>query len=239
MRVKFVNQNRLKRAAYRQVTGLAIVGLLSSLAIAAGPPAQATAPLRAAVRPRLAAGTPARQRAVIRHETSPWIGSDVVLSGTTAVIGDASANNNTGTVYVYGYSAHSWNKLATLPDPRDAQDDYFGSNVAISVTKTVTYLAVGDPTGNIVYVYAGSSGAFHLQQTIKDPGTSSEDDFGDGLAIAGRTLVIGSPFARDGDGYAYIYSLSGSHWTRQARLEDLGDTSLDEFGKKKKRKLKT
>jgi hypothetical protein len=159
------------------------------------------------------------------------VGSAVAIDGGTAVVGAPGVDYDTGVAYVYVRSGSTWKKRATITDPRDAQGDYFAAEAAITTTKSVTYLVIGDPTGNIVYIYTGSGGTWRLRQTIKDPGDSSADAFGGTVVVGGTTLVIGSPSVGYDFGDVYIYGLSGTRWTLQSRLTDPAGKPLDLFGR--------
>jgi FG-GAP repeat len=159
------------------------------------------------------------------------VGSSVAISGDVAVIGAPGVHYDTGVAYVYVRSGGSWRKRATLTDPREADGDYFANAVGITVVKSVTYLVIGDGTGNLVYSYTGAGGTWHLRQTLRDPGKSSADAFGGALAVSGSTLVVGSPSVGYDFGAAYIYSLAGARWALQASLADPTDKPLDLFGR--------
>jgi hypothetical protein len=159
------------------------------------------------------------------------VGSAVAIDGGTAVVGAPGVNFDTGVAWVYIRSGGTWKKRATIADPRDAQGDYFAAEAAIATVKSVTYLVIGDATGNIVYIYTGSGAKWRLRQTIKDPGNSSTDAFGAALAIAGTTLAIGSPGVGYDFGDVYVYALSGAKWALRSRLVDPKGKPLDLFGR--------
>lgn len=194
----------------------------------------AAAPMAAlAILTGLAAAGPSPARAAAASQVAArnLVGSSVAISGVTAVIGAPGVDFDTGVAYVYVRSGENWRKRATLTDPRDARGDYFAEAVSAYSTKTSTYLVIGDGTGNIAYVYAGSGGTWRLQQKLRDPGHSSADDFGGTVAISGTTLVIGSPGVGYDFGVTYIYGHSGSRWTLQASLPDPAGKPLDLFGR--------
>src|ERR1044071_1021643 len=46
-----------------------------------------------------------------------------------------------------------------------------------------------------------------------------DDEFGDAVALAGSTALVGAPYAND-IGVAYVFAKSGSNWSQQAELVD-------------------
>jgi hypothetical protein len=214
---------RFPSGARRGAMGLTMAALLSAATVLTGSPAAAI-PSTAHSPVLDVSGSPLAA-------PRDLVGSSVAISGGTAVIGAPGVDYDTGVAYVYVRSGQNWQKRATLTDPRDAQDDYFAGAVGITSTKSVTYLVIGDGTGNIAYVYTGSGGAWHLKQTLHDPGSSSADAFGAALAISGTTLVIGSPEVGYDFGVTYIYGLTGGRWTLQASLDDPAGKPLDLFGR--------
>lgn len=218
-----MNQRWPVAAAFRWAIGLAVASSLSAASLLTGPAAGATPNPARSPGPDASTGPLAAPRNLV--------GSAVAISGDTAVVGAPGVSSDTGVAYVYVRSGQTWKKRATLTDPRHAPGDYFAGAVGISTANSVTYLVVGDGTGNVAYVYTGSGGTWRLKQTLKDPGTSSADSFGGSLAISGTTLVIGSPGVGYDFGDAYIYGLSGSRWTLQARFTDPAGKPLDLFGR--------
>jgi hypothetical protein len=61
-------------------------------------------------------------------------GFSVSISGNIAVSSVPGANNNTGLAFVFEHSGGQWNKKWALPDPRDAEGDYYSWSPAISST---------------------------------------------------------------------------------------------------------
>jgi len=151
-------------------------------------------------------------------------GYAVAISGNTAVVSAPGVSNNRGSAYIWEYHGGRWHQAVTLPDPRDAENDGYAWSVAISSTKTGTYVAIGSNASNgqlnNVYVYQGNGVTWNLQATITDPGGDTPDRFGDALAISSTTLVVGAYCDTDNVGAAYIFHRSGSNWVQQAKIED-------------------
>ena len=162
------------------------------------------------------------------------LGFSVAISGSTAVASAPGTNSFTGTVYLWDHHGGSWHRVTALPDPRHAKGDNYAWAVGVSSTKSGTYVAVGgnDTNGlpDKVYIYTGSGISWHLQATIKDPGTSYLDMYGDNLAISPTTLVVGASCGQANSGAAYIYKHEGSKWVLQDSILDPRATAGDFFG---------
>jgi hypothetical protein len=161
-------------------------------------------------------------------------GYSVAISGNAAVVGAPGTKNNAGAAKIYVRSGTAWHHSATLNDPRGASGDEFGWSVAVSSTLAGTFVVIGGSDTNgkpdIVYVYKHSGRAWRLQSKIPDPGSSSQDMFGDSVAISATTLVIAASCLSNFSGEVYIYQRSGSSWHLQASFADPASQSGDSFG---------
>lgn len=119
-------------------------------------------------------------------------------------------------------SAADWTQVAELIAADAGEDDGFGYSVALSGdTLVVGAPWHGDDTG-AVYVFerSGSTWAQQAMLTIRDGAWG--DRFGYAVAIAGDTIVAGSPgHVAQGSthaGTAYVFVRSGASWAQQAEL---------------------
>jgi hypothetical protein len=162
------------------------------------------------------------------------LGHSVAISGNIAVASAPGTDNYTGIAYLYDHHGGGWSQVGTLPDPRHTPGDNYAWAVGVSSTKSATYVAIGgnDTNGlpDKVYIYTGSGVSWHLQATIKDPGTSYLDMYGDNLAISPSTLVVGASCGQANSGAAYIYHHENSRWVLQDSILDPRATAGDFFG---------
>lgn len=223
-----LNRSRIPALVRRCATWLGAVGLLLTSSVLAG---SLTANAAAAH----TVGQARSSRALNRiRAAQPRIRS-VAISGNIAVGGAPGANNGQGAAYVWFHTGgQTWHKVATLGDPRHAKNDFYAWAVAVSSTKSGTYLAIGgnDSNGNPdrVYIYTGSGSSWHKQATIDDPGPNYIDMYGDNLAISSSTLVVGASCGPVNSGFAYIYRHDGKRWLLQKSLADPRHTAGDFFG---------
>ena len=202
---------------------LATAGLLVGLMVVALPSAQAAA-------------APEAGRFPIPAAAGDGIGAQVAISGTTAVIGVPGADGSRGAVYVFVRSGKTWQHQATLQDPRQSTNEYFGSSVAVSSTHSGTFVlvgALGQGFPEQAFIFARSGKTWHRQATLAGPSSGSVNDgFGNSVALSATTAVVSTiQGLYNGLGPIYVFVRSGKTWHRQAILRDPGGFSNADFGR--------
>ncbi len=193
-------------------------------------------------------------------------GYEVAISGHTIVVGayheDSAANtingdgsdnsaSRSGAAYVFVRSGTSWTQQAYLKADNGEAEDYFGSSVAISGDTIVVGASGEDSAANTVngdgsdnnadnagaaYVFVRSGTTWTQQAYLKADNVEALDSFGDPVAIAEDTIVVGVAFEGGIDnnapwsGAAYVFERSGTAWTQQAYLKADNAASGDGFG---------
>jgi hypothetical protein len=171
-----------------------------------------------------------------------YFGSSVAISGGTAVVGarydDVGANIEQGSAYVFVRAGENWTEQTRLSPDDGASWDWFGCSVAIDGDTAVIGELGDDLKGNIergsacVYQRSGSTWALQARLTADD-GASAEY-FGDSVAVAGDTALVGAyrhaTAGNVGQGAAYVFTRAGSGWGQQAELTADDGASEDEFG---------
>ncbi len=156
-------------------------------------------------------------------------GTDVALSGNTAVVTDPADH----AVYVFVLANDGWQQQVKLLRPADSVEDFdFPSSIAISGDTLVVGAFSTSNFANApgrVYVYE-RSGA-----TWGEPVPLSADDggiyFGRSIAVLDDRIVVGAPSAMDMIGAAYVFTRSGSMWTQTDKLVPEADRFAgNEFG---------
>ncbi|KAH8055759.1 protein kinase [Aureococcus anophagefferens] len=140
-------------------------------------------------------------------------GTSVAVSGDLVVVGaDANddAGSSSGSAYVFRTTngGASWTQSAKLVASDAAEDDYFGTSVAVS----------GDSSSSGVAKHLASDGAEY-------------DRFGGSVAISGDLVVVGAKY----NGDAGIYTGSAYQMSANAAKLESGNADLVES---KMRKLK-
>lgn len=152
-------------------------------------------------------------------EINDGFGSAVAISGTRIVIGvpgESSSEFNSGRVCVYDLPGLTPAlPVFTLDNPTPAEDDAFGSTVAISGPWVIVGVDYDDTFGNnagIVYVYNLTSPMPTTPVfTLAPPSPSTSlGFFGRKVAVSGSLLLVGDVTNRIGQyeaGSAYVYNL--------------------------------
>jgi hypothetical protein len=172
-----------------------------------------------------------------RGASSPVPGADyghsVYVDGTTAVVGAPEAFNGQGTVFIFSKVGTYWKPTAELNDPNRRHDgDFFGYSVAMSGSTIAVGAPEQDKRRGEVYVFHKFGARWYLQSELPCPGRRGhvEMNFGLSLAIAGKTLLIGSPGWNNSTGLAYIYRKSPTQWYHRTTLALRGGILGDNFG---------
>jgi len=170
------------------------------------------------------------------------LGFSVAASGDTVVVGapGVSGGANEGAVYVFVKPAKGWANMtqtAKLTATDEASSTELGYSVAISGDTIVA----GAPDSNLgpgaAYVFVEPSGGWkNKTQTAKLTASDGQnhDGFGTAVAISGKTVAVGSPYASIGSnseqGAAYVFVSSGSKWTQTAKFSSSDGDAYDTFG---------
>ena len=142
-------------------------------------------------------------------------GTVVSLSGDTLAISDPLTTPES--VYLYTKGADGWPTTPTVTetDPQgyagDPLNDAFGQALAVSGNTLMIGAAnIGDNGDGVVYEYTDGPGGWPTTPTatLVDPGgsptNSTNDGFGQGVAVSGTTAMIGA-YGTGGDGRPLVY----------------------------------
>ncbi len=158
-------------------------------------------------------------------------------AGDTALVSDyyatVGANDQQGAVNVYTRSGSTWSQQARLTASDGASEDLFGGSIAISPDgRTVLIGAPGRQRVGAAYVFTRSGNQWTQQAELAEPDGSAFDGFGDSVAIAGGTALVGVSLLQSGphaaDGAVYVFTGAGSTWTMQTTLST--GVQFDNFG---------
>jgi FG-GAP repeat len=161
-----------------------------------------------------------------------YFSQSVGVSGSNVIVG--------GSDYAYVYThqpGHGWSNAVLLHNP-DTSGNFFGQSVAItagmamvgapnfSPSRTQTF----SPTG-AVYVYKKAGKSWKLYQELTAPSAVQGNQFGNSVAVSGKSMLIGMPTYGDPNcGTAFLFDLSGGEWREQRQITDPKCTTGDEFG---------
>ena len=166
---------------------------------------------------------------------------DISSDGLTILAGAEYENSATGSAYLYKYESGEWIEQRKFTASDAATGDRYGTSVSLSEDGNTAligaYVEDTSPNSNngAAYVYT-LSGTTWTEQKLLSPDISSNDSFGASVSISadGLTAVIGAGSEGysegSGGGAAYIYTISGSTWTYQAKLTASDNAVGDFFG---------
>ena len=204
-----------------------------------------------------------------------YFGAAVAISGDTIVVGapledsnsqviNGNQNNESapgaGAAYVFVRNGTSWTQQAYLKAANAGANDVFGASVAASDGTVIVgaYLEASSATGingngdddlaansGAVYVFVREGAVWKQQAYLKASNTGQGDFFGNAVALAGNTAIVGAvgedsngagPFGNPNDnssadaGAAYIFVRTGAAWKQEAYLKAPNVGGSDHFG---------
>ncbi|MCP3962331.1 MAG: DUF11 domain-containing protein [bacterium] len=170
---------------------------------------------------------------VVAEDRFGWsisAGDGLVAFG--APYGNDNVADDSGKVYVYTFDQGILAERAKLTASDAADDDHFGSSVAVGDGIIAVGADDSDPQGDSsgsVYVFEGAGEVWTERSILVENLGGATRRFGTGLAVNGQTLVIGTGGAND-FGSAYIFERFGDVWLETQNLA-IGDPAFgDLFG---------
>ena len=165
-------------------------------------------------------------------------GNSVGISGIRAIVGSAKDDDHgtsSGSAYFFEDTYYyGWTQINKVTASDAHAGDAFGTDVSISGD----YAVVGAPSNvGVDYKYSGAVYVFNRwgsywtqDQKLVHDDADFFDHLGESVDILGMEIIAGAPFANDKAGNAYIFSMSGSTWSQEAKLSAADGASLDKFG---------
>ncbi|MDN5865712.1 MAG: FG-GAP repeat protein, partial [Gammaproteobacteria bacterium] len=163
-----------------------------------------------------------------------WFGSSVAISGKTALVGAPNVTVDgyayRGAVYVFTETGGTWTQTARLTAGDGVTGDEFGYSVALDGTIAVVG-ALGVSFDNkggagAAYVFVESGGSWSQVAKLTASDATFHARLGQSVAVSGRNALVGAPFANvngnEGQGAAYVFSLSGGAWTQTREFSPNG-----------------
>jgi len=168
-------------------------------------------------------------------------GESVAIAGDTIVVGSPLDDNdngtNSGSAYLFTLTGTTWMEQAKLTASDGAAEDRFGPSVAIEGDTIVVASREDDDNGQdggSAYVYTRTGTIWTEQAKLTASDGATGDEFGNRLAIAGDTIVVGSPLDDNDNGMdsgsAFVFTRTGTTWTQQAKLTASDGAADDRFG---------
>ena len=131
----------------------------------------------------------------------------------------------------------TWSQVSEPTASDGAASDYFGASVSISGTTAVVgafgHTVNGNSRQGAVYVYTSTGGSWNQAAELTASDGAAGEDFGASVSISGSTIVVGAPYHKVGGNYpgeVYVFTGTGSSWTRTAEFTASDDGGSDQFG---------
>ncbi|MCP5541123.1 MAG: FG-GAP repeat protein [Akkermansiaceae bacterium] len=162
--------------------------------------------------------------------TTNQFGNAVAVSDRFILVGephDDTLAENAGAVHVY--DARTGRYLRKLTATNGAEDDHFGSSVALCGSMAIVGAPDEDERGaeaGAVYIFDVTKGTQRMKRTAGDG--AAGDNFGNSVALFGNTAIVGAPRVGSDVGAAYVFDIRIDGPT--TRLEGDDATSDRWFG---------
>jgi hypothetical protein len=178
-----------------------------------------------------------------------WFGYSVAVEGDTAIVGATrqdGVEQDVGAAYIFVRSGTAWSQQARLTASDGSYVDNFGTSVALSGGTALVgaegddyYVSfIGSTVYNVgsAYVFTRSGTTWSQQAKLLPDETylSENSNFARSVALSGNTALVGhrgeSGGGPSGAGVAYVFTRSGTVWTKQAKLSAADRGTEDYFG---------
>jgi hypothetical protein len=170
-----------------------------------------------------------------------FFGISIALSGNTAVVGAPGSSmgpNTDGAAYVFERVGTVWSQQAKLTASDGAVDDDFGYSVAIDGDTAIVGSIFDDDEGSqtgSAYVYFRSGAVWTQQAKLLADDATSNDRFGESVAILGDTAMVGATLDDENmlftSGSVYVFDRSGTVWTQTDKLNPADASENARFGR--------
>ena len=166
-----------------------------------------------------------------------WFGGAVAVDGDTIVVGarrDDDGGSDSGSAYVFGSDGvGGYAQQAKLIADDAAAGDDFGNSVAVA-GDTIVVGAPFDTSGSVYVFGSDGFGGYAQQAKLIADDAAAGDDFGNSVALAGDTIVVGAPDDDDAgysSGSVYVFGSDGfGGYAQQAKLTADDAAGGDNFG---------
>jgi FG-GAP repeat len=162
-------------------------------------------------------------------------GFSVSLFGDTALIGapgGAWITNYSGSAYVFIRNGTTWTEQAKLVASDGVNLDNFGSSVALYADSALIGACLNNQSGS-VYVFTRTDTTWTQLTKLTPSDGFNGESFGESVALGSNTALIGAVMDDDNgfcSGSAYVFTLTGTTWTEQAKLIASDGATMDFFG---------
>lgn len=162
-----------------------------------------------------------------------WFGRAVGQDAQTIVVGAPLKNAISGAAYVFTKTDSAWTFQAELVPSDPQARDFFGWAVGV----TGGSILIGAPNEaespqreGAIYAFERTGEAWTETERLTGEAPRAGDVFGITIDVDGPQAAVGTASLFGGDKTAYVFTLEGNRWQRQARLVSPNDGVQDTFG---------
>ena len=178
----------------------------------------------------LSADPPVWLEQMVKPGSGENFGFSVAIDGTTALVGaignTVNGNYAQGAAYVYTETGDTWSLSQMLTASNGAQQDLFGTSVAlagdIAVIGAPFATAGGHANQGAAYVFTRSNGVWSQTQEITSSDGNINDNFGTRVGVSGTDVLVAAPGAYINGNYQqgalYVFTDTGGTWTQSQKL---------------------
>jgi hypothetical protein len=135
---------------------------------------------------------------------------------------------------VFTRSGTAWTQQQELTAADAAAGDRFGDSVALSSDGSTALIGADAKASaaGAAYVFTRSGTTWTQQRELTASADATGDDLGVSVALSGDggIALVGAAGTTSATGAAYVFSRSGTTWTRQQRLAASDGAAGDRFG---------
>jgi len=132
-------------------------------------------------------------------------GVSVAISGGTVAIGSGLAASDAGRGYLFTKGTTGWRQAAELVGSGIVAGDGFGDSVAVSGSTLVVGAFAHASGAAGAYLFIKRPTGWRQSTDLAGSDTSSDDEFGDSVAVSGTTVAIGAYGHDSGVGRVYVF----------------------------------
>jgi len=172
-------------------------------------------------------------------------GASVSFDGNRIVVGSVfddcpNGSQECGSAYVFAHNGSQWFEQGRLAASDLAANDNFGHSVALDGNWAMAGAVLNNCDGGAedcgaVYLFHFNNGSWGPAGKLRGADTSTGDNFGNRVSLAGDLAVIGAEMdgcANGGTkcGSAYVFRRSGQTWIQEQKLRASNERALNTFG---------
>jgi hypothetical protein len=159
-------------------------------------------------------------------EPDPTFGLDLAVHDGDLFASIEPTSEQPGAVYVFRLVGTQWQQQRKLELPVSGAIPQSLQVSAIEAADGVVAVAISFVTvvdgvnrsGRAVHVFERAKNGRYRRTAVLAPADAQDSDFGASLAVSGDTLVVGTPFATEPTGVAYVFHRVKHGWRLQQKL---------------------